>query len=82
MLRALIICESVDFDDNMRKVHLKYNLSEFHLDAFKDCLVRTLKEQNVPAELAEEVIRVVERRRGDITSMTLKEMVGGDQVII
>ena len=61
---------------------MKYNLSEFHLDAFKDCMVRTLKEQNVPSELAEEVLRVVERRRGDISSMTLKEMVGGDQVRI
>lgn len=66
---------------DLKLVHAKFHLTDFHVDAFKDCMQKTLEERNVDDWLIRDVLWVLEKNRRDVCTTNIFEIIGGENTI-
>ena len=66
----------------MKSVHVKFNLSDFHLDAFKNWIKVTLEEQNVDDMITRDVLWILEKYRRDVCLVNIFDIIGGENTVV
>ena len=67
---------------DMKSVHVKFNLSDFHLDAFKNWIKVTLEEQNVDDMITRDVLWILEKYRRDVCLVNIFDIIGGENTVV
>jgi len=67
---------------DLKSVHAKYNLSDFHLDSFKNWIKITLEEQNVSNDLVRDLLWILEKYRRDVCSVNIFDIIGGESTVV
>lgn len=67
---------------DLKSVHAKYNLSDFHLDAFKVWIQKTLEEQNISDWVIRDVQWVLEKYRRDVCRVNIYDIIGGESTVL
>lgn len=67
---------------DVKSVHAKYNLSDFHLDAFKFWMQKTLEEQNISDSVIRDMLWVLEKYRRDVCRVNLYDIIGGERTVL
>lgn len=67
---------------DLKSVHAKYNLSDFHLDAFKVWIQKTLEEQNISDWVIRDVQWVLEKYRRDVCRVNIFDIIGGESTVL
>ena len=66
---------------DLKSVHAKYNLSDFHLDALKNWIKITLEEQNVGDGIIRDVLWILEKYRRDVCVVNIFDIIGGETTV-
>lgn len=66
---------------DLKSVHAKFNLSDFHLDAFKTWLHKTLEEQNIADRIIRDVLWILEKYRRDVCKVNIYDIIGGQTTV-
>ena len=67
---------------DLKSAHAKYNLSDFHLDAFKKWIKATLEEQNIDDNLVRDVLWILEKYRRDVCPVNIFDIIGGESTVV
>lgn len=66
---------------DLKMIHIKLNLSDFHLDALQNCIEETLKEKFASKMVIRDVLWTLERFRRKVCNISIYDLVGGDHFI-
>ena len=67
---------------DIKVLHARMSLTDFHLDGIRDCLEKALKEQNIDESVIRDVIWVLEKQRRNVVMNSIYEIVGGEETIM
>lgn len=66
---------------DLKVAHAKMSLSDSHLDAFRGCFEKVLKEQNIEKSTIRDVLWALEVERREVISNTIYDLIGGEETI-
>lgn len=66
---------------DLKQAHWRLHLSDFHVDAFKNCMQKVLKDRNLEDSVIRDVIWVFERKRREVCAVNIFEIIGGEPTI-
>ena len=66
---------------DLKVSHAKMSLSDSHLDAFRACFEKVLKEQNMEPSVVRDVLWALEVERREVISNTIYDIIGGEETV-
>lgn len=66
---------------DLKMIHMKLNLSDFHLDALQNCIEAALREKFTHPMVIRDVLWTLERYRRKVCTISIYDLVGGDPFI-
>ena len=66
---------------DLKVSHAKMSLLDSHLDSFRTCFEKVLKEQNIEQNIIKDVMWALEVERREIISNTIYDLIGGEETV-
>lgn len=67
---------------DIKVLHSRMSLTDFHLDAMRDCLEKVLQEQNIEKSTVRDIVWALEKQRREVCASTIYDIIGGEETVL